>query len=76
MRRLIEVRVRRGELAPVALEGAGKQEHWAQPEVLEANPQADAGDGPGRAVIVLEDSGPEEKRPILPFQRDVAGVRS
>ena len=29
VRRLIEARVRRRELAPVALEGAGKQEHWA-----------------------------------------------
>src|SRR5882757_17186 len=33
--RLIERRVRRGELVPVALEGAGKQEHWAQPAALE-----------------------------------------
>ena len=36
VRRLIESRVRRNELAPVALEGAGKQEHWARPETLEA----------------------------------------
>lgn len=36
MRRLIEARVRRGDLVPVALEGAGKQEHWAPPEALEA----------------------------------------
>jgi uncharacterized protein YcaQ len=35
VRRLIESRVRRNELAPVALEGAGKQEHWARPETLE-----------------------------------------
>jgi uncharacterized protein YcaQ len=35
VRRLIEARVRRGELVPVALEGAGKQEHWARPELLE-----------------------------------------
>src|SRR5438034_344432 len=40
VRRLIEARVRRGELAPVALEGAGKQEHWARPEVLEPNGSA------------------------------------
>ncbi|MBV8926702.1 MAG: YcaQ family DNA glycosylase [Bradyrhizobium sp.] len=32
--RLILQRVRRGELVPVALEGAGKQEHWAAPEAL------------------------------------------
>jgi uncharacterized protein YcaQ len=35
IRRLIEARVRRNELVPVALEGAGKQEHWARPETLE-----------------------------------------
>jgi uncharacterized protein YcaQ len=35
VRRLIEARVRRKELVPVALEGAGKQEHWARPETLE-----------------------------------------
>ena len=35
MRKLIERRVRRGELVPVAIEGAGKQEHWAPPEALE-----------------------------------------
>jgi uncharacterized protein len=35
IRRLIEARVRRSELAPVALEGAGKQEHWAEPTMLE-----------------------------------------
>ena len=36
VRRLIEARTRAGELVPVALEGAGKQEHWARPEVLES----------------------------------------
>jgi uncharacterized protein YcaQ len=35
VRRLIEARVRKGELVPVTLEGAGKQAHWAQPETLE-----------------------------------------
>jgi uncharacterized protein len=35
IKRLIEARVRRGLLVPVALEGAGKQEHWAEPEILE-----------------------------------------
>jgi hypothetical protein len=35
VRRLIEAKVRRNELVPVALEGAGKQEHWARPETLE-----------------------------------------
>src|SRR2546421_12499695 len=32
---MIEDRVGRGEVVPVALEGAGKQEHWAEPEILE-----------------------------------------
>lgn len=32
---LITSRVRRGELVPVAIEGAGKQEHWATPAALE-----------------------------------------
>jgi uncharacterized protein YcaQ len=36
IRRLIETRIRAGELVPVALEGAGKQEHWARPETLES----------------------------------------
>src|SRR5690606_11805562 len=35
VRAVIERRVRRGELVPVALEGAGKQAHWARPEALE-----------------------------------------
>jgi uncharacterized protein YcaQ len=41
VRRVIEGRVRRNELVPVALEGAGKQEHWVRPEVLES-PSDDA----------------------------------
>ncbi len=36
MRRLIERRVRRGELVPVELEGAKALPHWAQPEALDA----------------------------------------
>jgi uncharacterized protein YcaQ len=35
IRKLIEARRRRNELVPVALEGAGKQEHWARPETLD-----------------------------------------
>jgi uncharacterized protein len=35
IRRLIEARVRAGELVPIALQGAGKQEHWARPEMLD-----------------------------------------
>jgi uncharacterized protein len=36
MARLIEARVRRGELVPVALEGAAKVAHWARPLALDA----------------------------------------
>jgi len=35
IKRLIAARVRVGTLVPVALEGAGKQEHWAEPAALE-----------------------------------------
>jgi uncharacterized protein len=35
VRRLIEARVRAKALAPVVLDGAPKQEHWAEPERLE-----------------------------------------
>ncbi|MBO4222055.1 cytoplasmic protein [Bradyrhizobium neotropicale] len=41
VRRLIETRLRRGELVPVALEGAGKQEHWARPEALQPTGEGD-----------------------------------
>ena len=43
IRKLIEARVRRGELLPVALEGAGKQEHWATPEALEGTGEGEPG---------------------------------
>lgn len=36
VRQLIEARIRRKALVPIALEGAGKQEHWATPETIEA----------------------------------------
>jgi uncharacterized protein YcaQ len=32
--------VRRGELVPLALEGAGKVEHWATPEALDSRGEA------------------------------------
>lgn len=40
IRKLIEARVRRGDLISVAIEGVGKQEHWAPPEALEAETRA------------------------------------
>jgi len=53
--RLIEARVRRKELTAVALEGAGKQQHWAKPEVIESEvlePGAAASAGEGDAGLV------------------------
>jgi len=38
MRRLVESRVRRKELIPVQLEGAGQWLHWVRPETLDAIP--------------------------------------
>jgi hypothetical protein len=43
IRRLIQARVRRKQLIPVLLEGAGKQEHWAPPEILETLTEAAPG---------------------------------
>lgn len=42
VRRKIEARLRRKALVPVALEGAGRQEHWARPEDIETIPSAAA----------------------------------
>ncbi|HWX58717.1 winged helix DNA-binding domain-containing protein [Bradyrhizobium sp.] len=41
VRRLIELRARRRELVPIAVEGAGKQEHWAAPATLEQQGERD-----------------------------------
>lgn len=38
IRALIETRIRRRQLVPVEIEGAGKAEHWARPEALEPIP--------------------------------------
>jgi uncharacterized protein YcaQ len=65
VRRLIDARVRRHELVPVALEGAGKQEHWASPETLEM-----AGEGASELVHILSPFDPliiQRKRTELFF---------
>ncbi|MGO8908610.1 MAG: winged helix-turn-helix domain-containing protein [Bradyrhizobium sp.] len=65
VRRLIEARVRRKELVPVALEGAGNQQHWALPETLET-----AGQGPSAPVHILSPFDPliiQRKRTHLFF---------
>jgi uncharacterized protein YcaQ len=40
VRRVIDRRVRRNELVPVDLEGAGKLQHWVRPETLEQRGEA------------------------------------
>src|SRR4051812_5805854 len=65
VRRAIEARVRRNELVPVALEGAGKQEHWARAEMLETR-----GDGASEMVHILSPFDPlmiQRKRTELFF---------
>ena len=65
IRRLIEAKVRRNELVPVALEGAGKQEHWAEPATLES-----AGDNASELVHILSPFDPliiQRKRTHLFF---------
>jgi uncharacterized protein len=63
--RLIDARVRRGELAAVAIEGAGKQQHWAAPETL-----ATIGEGAGELAHILSPFDPliiQRKRTHLVF---------
>jgi uncharacterized protein YcaQ len=65
IRRLIEARVRSKELVPVALEGAGKQEHWARLETLE-----NAGEAASELVHILSPFDPliiQRKRTHLFF---------
>jgi uncharacterized protein YcaQ len=65
VRRLIEAKVRRAELVPVALEGAGKQEHWAAPATL-----ANAGEGGFELTHILSPFDPliiQRKRTHLMF---------
>jgi uncharacterized protein YcaQ len=57
--------VRRNELVPVALEGAGKQEHWAEPATLE-----NSGDAASDLVHILSPFDPliiQRKRTHLFF---------
>ena len=65
MRGLIETRLRRGEMVPVVVEGAGKQEHWARPETL-----AETGEGDPDLVHILSPFDPliiQRKRTELFF---------
>ena len=68
VRKLIEAKTRRGELVPVALDGADKQEHWATPEALE-----DSGDADSKLVHILSPFDPliiQRKRTNLFFGYD------
>ena len=42
IRRLIEARMRRGNLVAVSIEGHAKAEHWAEPQTVEAAPDSAA----------------------------------
>jgi len=68
MRRVIETRVKRRDLVAVALEGAGKIEHWTAPAVLEASAE------PANALVhVLSPFDPliiQRKRLSLVFDYD------
>jgi hypothetical protein len=68
IRKLIEGRVRRHELVPVALEGAGKQEHWARPDTLDGT-----GTAASELVHILSPFDPliiQRKRTKLFFDYD------
>jgi uncharacterized protein YcaQ len=65
VRQLIEARRRRKELVAVAIEGAGRQEHWALPEALEM-----PGDATAERVHILSPFDPlmiQRKRTHLIF---------
>src|SRR3954449_9450449 len=53
VRRLIESRMRRKELVPAELEGAGKLQHWLRPEILDT-----AADGVEDTVHILSPFDP------------------
>src|SRR4051812_13090950 len=66
--RLIEARMRKGALVPVALDGAGKHQHWITPEALEQRGTPDAG-----LVHILSPFDPliiQRKRTHLVFGHD------
>ena len=74
IRKLIEARVRRGELLPVALEGAGKQEHWAQPEALENTGEGDAGAGAHPLAVRSADHPAQAHRIVLRLRPQIRGL--
>ena len=70
VRRVIELRTRRGELIPVEFPGSGKTQHWARPETLAAIVANRGGDDPGEWVHILSPFDPliiQRKRLALFF---------
>ena len=68
IRKLIEARMRKGELVAVTLDGAGKQEHWTTPAAIEDTSPGEAG-----LVHVLSPFDPlviQRKRTNLFFGHD------
>ena len=54
LRAVIEARLRRHDLVAVAVEGAGRSEHWAQPEAVDKLPRP----GPAETVHLLSPFDP------------------
>lgn len=72
VRKVVERRVRQKKLLPVAVEGAGRAEHWAAPEVLDLSP-APASSQEAPLVHVLSPFDPlviQRKRLALFFGYD------
>jgi hypothetical protein len=70
VRRLIEQRVRRNELVPVAVEAEGKQEHWARPGILQEAHELEAREDACGLVHILSPFDPliiQRKRTQLFF---------
>src|SRR5271155_541829 len=68
IRRLIEARMRRGDLVAVSIEGHAKAEHWAEPQTVDAGP-----DSPEPLVQLLSPFDPliiQRKRLKLFFDYD------
>jgi len=65
MHRMIQGRLNRNELVPVALQGAEKIEHWARPETLEA--QLPSAEGPVHILSPFDPLIHQRKRVALFF---------
>src|SRR6185369_7859760 len=63
--RMIQGRLNRNELVPVALQGAEKIEHWARPETLEA--QLPSAEGPVHILSPFDPLIHQRKRVALFF---------